>query len=172
MSLKVISPEVLLAEGPVSCLGRNDIERVKAMALASPKRRARICAHPDNDDTLHEMLIVTAKGAYFQPHKHLGKSESFHMIEGRLSVVFFDDEGAVSDTVHLGGSEDDRSFYYRLSAPLFHTVITETDLAVFHETTNGPFQPEDTVYAPWAPSEKDSEEITKGYLNKALAAPV
>lgn len=166
MTLRTLSPEVLVADGPVSRIGKADMDRVKEMARTSPKRRARICAHPDNGDAIHEMLIVVAGGAYFQPHKHLNKSESFHMIEGRVTVVFFDDDGTAGERVLLGPPDGERPFYYRLSEARFHTVLVETDTAVFHETTNGPFRPEDTVYADWAPADTAPADQIAAFVEK------
>ena len=36
-------------------------------------------------------------------------------------------------------------------------VLTEN--FVFHETVQGPFQPNDTEYAPWAPREQDVADV-------------
>ena len=65
------------------------LERLKWSAEESPLRRSRICLHSDNSDQVHEMVIAFCRDSYVQPHRHTGKSESFHIIEGRLQVVFF-----------------------------------------------------------------------------------
>jgi hypothetical protein len=45
-----------------------------------------------------------------------------------------------------------------MSVPCYHTFIVKTDL-LFHETTTGPFDPADTLFAPWSPEETDPEGI-------------
>jgi hypothetical protein len=55
----------------------------------------------------------------------------------------------------MGPYDSNRQFYYRLAEPAFHTVIVESDQAVIHETTNGPFDPKDTEFADWSPPEND-----------------
>ena len=68
------SPEVFLAQGPIAAVGRAEIDILKAAVEASPKRRARINAHPDGEDTLHEMIIAIDASSYIRPHKHPGKN--------------------------------------------------------------------------------------------------
>ncbi len=82
MAFIKMSPEVLVASGDVTVIGADDLFVVKQMALASPLGRARICTHLQSTDTLHEMLIAMVCGRYIRPHAHLGKSVSFHMVEG------------------------------------------------------------------------------------------
>ena len=55
----------------------------------------------------------------------------------------------------LGAPGSDRSFYYRMSQPFFHTLVVRTPLLVVHEITNGPFRPEATVFADFAPAESE-----------------
>lgn len=154
--LTKLNDEVLVASSPLVQLGRADIEALKQRALGNPRRRIRICAHPDTADRLHEMLIVHTRGAYVRPHKHLQKSESVHIIEGEVNVVFFDDAGAVAEVVRMGDYGSGRKFYYRIGGPRYHTLLITSEFLVFHEVTNGPFRREDTVFAPWGPEEADA----------------
>ena len=61
MIIRQMSPEVFQADGPIVRVTREDIRALKACAARSPRRRARICAHPGPDDATHEMLIVLAR---------------------------------------------------------------------------------------------------------------
>lgn len=150
------SAEVYYTTSDVTTVSAQDIAFLKARAAENPRRRARLCAHRDVSDPLHEMLIVHMRGSYVQPHKHLGKSESFHMVEGRLKIFLFDDEGRRTATIDMSEPALGASFFYRLASSTFHSVHPETEFVVFHEVTNGPFVPQrDTVSAPWAPSEVD-----------------
>jgi len=155
--VKQISPEVFLVEPPIGRIGAEELAVLKKAALANPRQRARICAHPDNQDNLHEMIIAHAGRPYVRPHRHPRKSESFHMIEGRLTVVLLDDNGKVVERVAMGPAGSGRVLFYRLSACMYHTVLFEDDIAVFHEVTNGPFVPGEAEFAPWAPTDDDVE---------------
>ena len=71
--MKRINDEVFVAEDQIVQVDGPQLETLKAQAARNPRQRARICAHKDVQDKLHEMLIVLARGAYVRPHKHLHK---------------------------------------------------------------------------------------------------
>jgi len=150
-----LSPDVLVADGGVVCLMNAEGRAIRDRAGRSHRQRARLCAHRGLDDRLHEMIIALARGTYIRPHRHAGKSESFHIIEGELEVVLFEDGGAMRDIIRMGPYQSGRVFFYRLMEPCFHTVLVRSPQVLFHETTNGPFDPADTEFAPWAPAEGD-----------------
>lgn len=65
----------------------------------------------------------------------------------------------------MGDYTSARKFYYRLCSPVYHTLIITSDILVFHECTNGPFERSETVYAPWSPKENEYESV-KNFMNK------
>ena len=111
------------------------------------------------------MLIIHTKDTYVRPHKHFNKSESLHIIEGSADVILLDEQGDVAEVIPVGEYLSGRQFYYRMETPRYHTFIIHSDFLVFHETTNGPFQRSDTVFAPWAPEESNVEE-RRMYMRK------
>jgi cupin fold WbuC family metalloprotein len=155
MALIQKSPEVFLTNGPIATIGPSDIETLRRAVSLTPKRRARINAHPDSGDELHEMIIAIEPGSYIRPHKHPGKSEAFHIIEGAVDIVVFDEVGDIDRIVSLAAKGGETPFYYRMSKPHYHTLIIRSDLLVVHEITNGPFRPEGTIFADFAPEEDD-----------------
>lgn len=155
----VASPEVLIATGGVVRVSATDVEELVSRATRSNRRRARLCTHPAPDDALHEMMICLARETYIRPHRHAGKSESFHIITGELDVILFDDAGTVADVIRMGPYGSGKAFFYRLMEPAFHTVLVRTPHVLFHETTNGPFAPGETEFAEWAPREGDPEAL-------------
>jgi len=155
LKYSVENEEVLFCRESIPRIDRGDVQQLVALAKANNRERIRLCSHYDTDDTLHEMFIVHSSNTYVRPHKHLGKSESFHVIEGRVDVVVFDENGDVCDVIQMGDYASDQAFYYRISTALYHTLLIRTDVLVFHETTAGPFNRKDTVFASWSPEEKD-----------------
>ena len=101
MKLTKESDEVYYCRGPIVRIGAEEIAFLKAAAGKISRRRARICTHPDIENQIHEMLIIHAWDSYVPPHKHPGKSESFHIVEGLLTVILFDD-AALNTTVRIG----------------------------------------------------------------------
>ncbi len=136
---------------PIVSVSDSDIAFLGDALASNANGRVRLCAHAGSDAPVHEMLIALTPFTYVRPHRHFGKSESFHMIDGEVEVVIFSVEGKISSVISLGSYGRDRTFYYRLSTDLFHTVLVNSSRAVFHETTNGPFVREETQYAEWAP---------------------
>jgi len=157
LPVKRINDEVYVAEEGIVRLDRRAIAFVRDQALRNRRGRARICAHRDATNTLHEMLIGIAATSYVRPHRHEAKSESFHLVEGSADVVILSDDGAVEDVVELG---ENANFYYRLEAPRYHTLLIGSPALVIHETTNGPFVPDGTDWAPFAPAEGTPEAHT------------
>jgi cupin fold WbuC family metalloprotein len=135
------------------------IERVKAAARTAPLRRARLNLHKSADDQVQEMLIAFCGDSLNAPHRHVGKSESMHLIEGRVLVVFFDEEGMVTRRQELGGPGTNLASLYRLSSPEWHTVVPLDDVVVIHEVTTGPFRPRSEALPSWVPV--DDENIRR-----------
>lgn len=165
MKIQKSKPDVFTSNEPVIAVSREFIRMLKEEARRSPRQRARFCAHPDNGNLIHEMLIVLAHDTYVCPHRHPAKSESFHVIEGTADVVIFDETGNITNVIHLGDCHSSRPFYYRISNPYFHTVVVHSDCFVIHETTNGPFRARDCVFASWAPHENQPDAAVK-YMDR------
>jgi cupin fold WbuC family metalloprotein len=142
---------VFIAEGPVAEIGVDAIETLREAARRSAKHRARINMHAESDDLLHEMIIAIDRDSYIRPHRHPGKSESFHIVDGAVDVVIFDDTGEITRVVSLSADPRQGNFYYRMSQALFHTLIIRTEQLIVHEVTNGPFRPDGTDFAGFAP---------------------
>ena len=168
---RVESPEVVYAGGEIVTVDSAAVAALVRDAGNNPRRRIRLCAHASVDDAVHEMLIVHERSCYVRPHKHVGKSESFHVVEGEVDVVIFDDLGRVTDVISMGSYGSSLPFFYRIAQPLYHTLIIRSDVLVFHETTSGPFQRSQTVFAPWSPDGGDAEEVAAYFsvLNSAIS---
>lgn len=156
MKTKKFNAEVLFPDERIVQLDHSDIQLLTQKAEENPRKRIRICAHQTTEDVLHEMIIVHTKETYVWPHKHLNKSESFHVIEGRADVVIFDEDGEIARVIQMGDYRSGLSFFYRIADPLYHTLLIYSDNLVFHEATNGPFNHADSAYAPWAPDMDDT----------------
>lgn len=170
-AMKQISDEIFYADSKLVKVGQNDIQALKDKAVLAKRHRSRLCAHKDIDDRLHEMLIIHHKNTYIRPHKHRGKSESFHIIEGTADIVIFDEQGNISDVISMGDYLSGKNFYYRMPEGLYHTIMITSDVIVFHEVTSGPFNKADTIFAPWAPQESEiqkAQDLALSWLHGVL----
>jgi glucose-6-phosphate isomerase len=129
------------------------IERIKQSAREEPLRRARLNLHQSDDDQVQEMLIAFCHDSLNAPHRHIGKSESLHAIEGRALIIFFDEDGSIKRRITIGSAGSRLPPWYRLSSSEWHTVIPLDDMVVIHETTTGPFRPSKDVVPAWIPTD-------------------
>ena len=114
------------------------------------------------------MFVAHKKGFYCQPHKHKNKSESFHLIEGEIKIIIFDDLGEILQVINMSTLNADGDIFFRLSKSYFHMVIIESELAIYHEVTNGPFDRKETLFADWAPSEDGDEKIQQQFISDMI----
>lgn len=180
--VRKINDEVYVAETTVVTVDEQMLLTLKEQAFANPRCRARVCAHRSPSDRLHEMLIVLTDKVYVRPHRHIAKSESFHVIEGTVAVFIFEPDGRVRRIIQLEAARSGKPFFFRMEDECFHAPVVTSPCVVFHETTNGPFNRADTEFAPWAPEENDSAacveyvrqlkaQLTAGIENQLLAQP-
>src|SRR5262249_16779997 len=104
---------VFYSPRPLPIIDQRLIDFLKETARATPRRRARFCAHPSAETDQHDMLIVAVRDTYIAPHRHLAKSESLVVLEGEVDIVLFDDDGAVTEIVAMGPVASGRPFLYR-----------------------------------------------------------
>ena len=119
-------------------------------------KKSRLCCHNNVKDAVHEMIIYHEKNYYVRPHKHPSKSESVHIIKGKVDIIIFDDYGNIIDIVKLGDFKSKKEFYYRLNCDYFHMLIIKSKFLIFHETSPGPFKKSNTKFAKWSPKIKKS----------------
>jgi cupin fold WbuC family metalloprotein len=168
------STVVSLGDAEVVVITEKQIRDLQELALQAPLKRARYCLHHSVEDSVHEMIIALARDVYIRPHRHHYKCESFHVLEGSLEVVFFDDAGAVTGRIRLAANGVWGTRIYRMNKPLWHCVLVHSEIAVIHETTQGPFVQNDCDYAAWAPDGSDPEAeraFVEKLLKQANASP-
>lgn len=109
--------------------------------MKAPLKRARINFHTSSSDLVQEMIICMHISTAIDVHSHINKSESFHIIDGTIAVVLFEDNSFnVLDTIYLSSDPSIAPSFYRLNANYYHLVVPLTEYVFMHETTTGPFQ--------------------------------
>jgi cupin fold WbuC family metalloprotein len=150
-------PDILRATAECPAITSEIIGELKRRAVASPRRRARWCAHPGNQSDTQEMVIVLTRDSCIPPHRHPGRSELLCVLEGRAKAWFFDEAGRVLRCLHMTPPAEGGTFLYRTKPEEFHTLELETEFFVFLETTKGPFDPGATEVAAFAPAEMNTD---------------
>ena len=144
-------------------LSKKIINRIKRKALSNKKKRARICLHKDLSDKTNEMIIALNKKSFVPPHIHPdSKSESYHIIEGRMNIYIFRPNGKLFKVIQMGEKNSKKYFFYRMCKGFYHMPLSQSEWCVYHETYSGPFKKsKDVKFPKWAPNEEDR----KGVLN-------
>ena len=151
-------PEVIKNNSDVLFVNHEMIEEVKYEALQSPRHMARLLMHLSHEDMVQEMLIAMGKNCLVTPNSSIGKSESLQVVEGRLLLVIFDQNGNVVKEEEMGPIGSNFSSIYRLNSTPWHTMVPLTEMVVVHETLQGPFGNSSDVMPNWVPSESSGME--------------
>ena len=77
-------------------------------------------------------------------------------MEGAADIVILNDVGDVTDVIELSS---ERSFFYRLAQPRYHTLLINSPVLVIHEVTNGPFDRTQSKLASFSPPEGDDATV-------------
>ena len=157
-------PTVFNNEADILTVGADWVSRLKTEASLAPRRRARLCMHQSTEDSVQEMVIVFCQDALVRPHRSLDKTESIHVVEGELKMIFFDDQGSVTQRFDMGPVSSGKTFVTRLSASPWYAYVPLTDFLVLHETTRGPFDSSGSAFPEWAP--EDGPQL-RDFLNRA-----
>lgn len=164
-SLSQESPEVYYSDDVLVAVDAAEVGRLKTFASGNIRKRSRLCAHCSPTEPVHEMVIVHEHGEYVRPHKHIGKSESMHVIEGDADVAIFHEGGELESVFSIGDFASGKPFFYRMNSSLFHMLIIRSNVLVFHETTSGPFVRAACEFPLWAPDGSDPTQ-TASYLKQ------
>ena len=143
-------------------IDKNVIEGLKEKAKINDSGKYRLCLHHNPQDNLHEMFIVRGKGDYGRPEKHLYTTESHTIIEGRLLIIIFDNEGDIKEVFELSKN---KYHSYRMDANVYHMSIPLTEQVVYYETKLGPFPNEGNIFPLWAPEGNKREQVEE-YMEK------
>ncbi len=140
------------------------IDELKQISVLRGECNARVCLHDSPGAPHHDMVALERGNRYYRPHKHNGKGDTFHMIEGCLGVFTFDDAGQVIDAVSIGRGE-----IYRTDIDSYHAILPLTEFVIHHESKPGPFTGAgDSIFPDWAPDGSDPDE-TERYLARLMA---
>lgn len=124
-----------------------DIEKLKFEALRSEIKRARLLLHDSQDDRIQQMLIVIHESSKIEMHRHPKyKSESYHIIEGRLRVNYWDGEqGYFFTSDYSAENIENATLFGRHKNGIWHMPYSLTEWTVYLETYDGPFVKEKDV---------------------------
>jgi len=144
-----------------TAVNRKVIDELKHIAI-NDKYGIRLCLHGSSVDNFHNMIIAQSRDKFYPIHKHPTKPECYHLIEGELGVLHFNQYGVVTSRcmLSMGGN-----VIYRINYDEYHVVFPMTEVAIYHESKPGPFvSAEDIIIPEWCGCENNTYECYKKYF--------
>ncbi|RCS59638.1 WbuC family cupin fold metalloprotein [Parvibium lacunae] len=143
---------------------QSQLDQLCQAAQESPRLRKNFNFHAEESHPCNRLFNALQLGTYIRPHRHLApqKDETLIMVQGKLGIVLFNDNGDIIDSqiAQPGGP----IYGYHLPLGQFHTVLALAPNTVFFEAKAGPYQAlTQAEFAPWAPEENAIE--TNSYLS-------
>ena len=108
------------------------LDKVTDRAKENSRLRMNYNFHDSMDAPIHRMLNALEPGTYLPPHRHKNpdKEEVYLVLRGSLLAILFDDEGNVTEKVHLNPAEG----HYGIEIPpcVWHTIVVlESGTVIF-----------------------------------------
>jgi len=145
-----------------------DIQHLVDISKGNPREKSRLCIHSSPDEPVHQMFISHSKEVYVRPHKHIDKSESMLILEGKADYLSFEEDGHIASRVPLGSVKSGDIFFQTTDKNIYHTIIIRSDWLIFLEVANGPFQKNGMCFADWSPPQEETHLGLK-YLEDQIA---
>jgi len=142
-------------KSPVKILDKALSDGLLEMAAKAQKKRA-FYSYQGPDEDLQRMVYAGLTETYVQPHKHQSpvKIEVYLIVQGRASLLVFDDTGNIADTINLDEAGPVR--LVEIPAGVWHSLVITSETAVLYEIIHGKFDPFTfKAFAGWAPEEED-----------------
>ena len=138
-------------------------------AQASPRLRTNHNLHEQPQAAVQRLAVKLRRGTYIRPHRHPLRWELGIVLQGRMDLVLFDDQGALMERVTMTPVRG--TLALELPQRTWHSYICVSDAATFFEVKEGPYDPVTaSEFAPWAPAEGDAQAAQ--YLEWMTNAPV
>ena len=128
------------------------------------KKDIRICMHKDPSDKQHDMVLLQKRKNFYKPwyenrkmgtfpHKHLKRSETYHLIKGKMACVIFNNKGKVTFAQAMYPND-----IFRTPINTYHTQIPLSEYVIYHEGALGPFKKGNSVFPKWANKFKNNKK--------------
>lgn len=135
---------------------QTDAARTVASSRRNPRQRNNFNLHDALDDPIQRFVNVFQPSSYVRPHRHDPAAfELFALLEGRLAVVLFEDDGTLLETAIL---EAVGARVAEIPSGTWHTAFALVHDTTVFEVKPGPYRPPgDKDFAPWAPADGTAE---------------
>ena len=115
------------------------LDELTAQAKTSPHLRQYYDLRNSKEDKSQRMLNALEPGTVIPIHRHTSSSETLIILRGRLTEVFFNEKGDITETIEL--SPVGPIYALNIPAGQFHTLQSLETGTVVVECKEGPYKP-------------------------------
>ena len=144
------------------------LDQLKEDAASAKRRRSHLNVHTELDANVQRLFIATQPDTYMRPHRHpeAHKWEFFIVLQGKIDLLVFDDQGALLQRIAMSG-EQTRAV--EVPPGTWHAYVCMEPGTLALEIKEGEYLPtREQDFASWSPDE--SSERAAGFLEQMRVA--
>ena len=115
------------------------LDEVTERAKASERLRMNYNLHDSLEAKAQRLLNALEPGTLLPIHRHRHTAETYIVLRGCIRVLFYNDEGALTDAFRVSGS--DGVYGVHIPAGQWHTLEVMESGTVIFEVKDGPYAP-------------------------------
>lgn len=115
------------------------LDKVTADAKVSPRLRMNYNLHDSLEAKAQRLLNALEPGTVLPIHRHQHTAETYFLIRGRISVLFYNEERVVTERFDLDPLTG--SYGVNIPAGQWHTLEVHDSGSVIFEVKDGPYCP-------------------------------
>ena len=151
-------------QGGVATIKPVELQQLLDDAARDPMKKARFCMHPSPEYPINHMIIASHYNTYVNPHLHHHSSVFYHMIQGAMRLIIFDDDGRVKEWYPLAAGQPDTAQFASHNPGVWHAHVYMSEWTIFSESVLSSAGAENSVDAPWGPDE--TEQAKQDFMNR------
>ena len=144
------------------------LDQLKEDAASAKRRRSHLNVHAELDASVQRLFIATQPDTYMRPHRHpeAHKWEFFIVLQGKIDLLVFDDQGALLQRIAMSG-EQTRAV--EVPPGTWHAYVCMEPGTLALEIKEGEYLPtREQDFASWSPDERS--EQAAGFLEQMRVA--
>jgi len=120
-------------------IDNNLLDKVTAEAKGSPRLRMNYNLHDSLDAKAQRLLNALEPGTVLPIHRHQHTAESYFLIRGRVTVLFYNEDRVLTERFDLNPLVG--NYGVQIPAGQWHTLKVLESGSVIFEVKDGPYMP-------------------------------
>lgn len=146
-NLKKKNERVFYSLKSPSGFSNKQIYLFKEIALIKNQPLMRICLHKNDDEKIHEMLMVHSRPQKVGPLRQKNhESLSYMSIDGEALIKTYSKDGKFIDSYKIHNSKKNYLRMCRLDSKITRTIESVSEYFIFLEICSGPFEDNHTIW--------------------------